>query len=71
MSVKGFRRVYAIEQVVDGKITNRQAAEVLSLTERQAIRLKERMKTEGVARPGRGHGMLCPPTTMHRTIRSI
>ena len=38
-----------IEQVVDGKITNRQAAEVLGLTKRQIIRLKERMKTEGVA----------------------
>ena len=40
---------FVIEQVVDGKITNGQAAEVLGLTKRQIIRLKERMKTEGVA----------------------
>ncbi|MDN5362386.1 MAG: hypothetical protein PWP70_1433 [Moorella sp. (in: firmicutes)] len=49
MSVKESRRVFVIEQAVDGKITNRQAAEVLGLTERQVIRLKERMKTEGAA----------------------
>jgi transposase len=42
------RQHCVIEQVVDGKITNRQAAEVLGLTERQVIRLKERMKAEGV-----------------------
>lgn len=49
MSAKESRRVFVIEQAVDGKITNRQAAEVLGLTERQVIRLKERMKAEGVA----------------------
>ncbi len=49
MSVKESRRVYVIEQAVNGKITNRQAAEVLNLSERQVIRLKERMKAEGIA----------------------
>ncbi|QGP91343.1 hypothetical protein MGLY_06740 [Neomoorella glycerini] len=37
-----------IEQAVKGKITNRQAAEVLDLSERQVIRLKERIEAEGV-----------------------
>jgi len=49
LSVKESRRVFVIEQAVNGKITNRQAAEVMGLSERQVIRLKERMKTEGVA----------------------
>ncbi|MGI9863091.1 ISNCY family transposase [Moorella naiadis] len=49
MSAKESRRVFVIEQAVNGKITNRQAAEVLDLSERQVIRLKERMKAEGVA----------------------
>lgn len=49
MSAKESRRVFVIEQAVKGKITNRQAAEVLGLSERQVIRLKERMKAEGVA----------------------
>nr|WP_025773207.1 helix-turn-helix domain-containing protein [Moorella thermoacetica] len=41
--------MFVIEQAIKGKITNRQAAEVLGLSERQVIRLKERMKAEGVA----------------------
>ncbi|BCV21730.1 transposase [Moorella sp. Hama-1] len=49
MSAKESRRVFVIEKAIEGKITNRQAAEVLGLTERQVIRLKERMKAEGVA----------------------
>ncbi|WP_243174585.1 ISNCY family transposase [Desulfofundulus sp. TPOSR] len=49
MSAKESRRVFVIEQAVKGKITNRQAAEVLGLSERQVIRLKERMKADGVA----------------------
>lgn len=49
LSAKESRRVYVIEQAVNAKITNRQAAEVLDLSKRQVIRLKERMKTEGVA----------------------
>ncbi|WP_406677547.1 ISNCY family transposase [Moorella sp. ACPs] len=49
MSAKESRRVFVIEQAIKGKITNRQAAEVLGLSERQVIRLKERMKAEGVA----------------------
>ncbi|HHY92975.1 MAG TPA: ISNCY family transposase, partial [Firmicutes bacterium] len=49
MSAKESRRVFVIEQAVKGKITNRQAAEVLGLSERQVIRLKEKMRVEGVA----------------------
>ncbi len=49
LSAKESRRVFVIEQAVKGKITNRQAAEVLDLSERQVIRLKERMEAEGVA----------------------
>ncbi|SHJ05827.1 helix-turn-helix domain-containing protein [Desulfofundulus thermosubterraneus] len=39
MSAKESRRVFVIEQAVKGKITNRQAAEVLGLSERQVYRL--------------------------------
>lgn len=49
LSAKESRRVFVIEQAIKGKITNRQAAEVLDLSERQVIRLKERMEAEGVA----------------------
>jgi transposase len=49
LSAKESRRVFVIEQAVKGKITNRQAAEVLGLSEHQVIRLKERMKADGVA----------------------
>ncbi|GAF25126.1 transposase [Moorella thermoacetica Y72] len=41
MSTKELRRVFVIEKAVKGKITNRQGAEILGLSERQAIRLKE------------------------------
>lgn len=49
MSQKESRRVFVIEQAVKGKITNGQAAEVLGLSVRQVIRLKERMRLKGVA----------------------
>lgn len=49
LSAKESRRVFVIEQAVKCKITSRQAAEVLGLSERQVIRLKGRMKAEGVA----------------------
>lgn len=49
MSAKEPRKVFVIAQATKDKITNRQAAEVLGLSEHQIIRLKERMKVEGVA----------------------
>ncbi len=49
MSAKESCRVFVLEQAIKGKITNRQAAEVVGLSERQVICLKERMKVEGVA----------------------
>lgn len=48
LSAKESRRVFVIEQAVKGNISNRQAAEVLGLSRRQVIRLKGRMKAEGV-----------------------
>ncbi|WP_281054578.1 hypothetical protein [Thermodesulfobium narugense] len=38
LSVKESRRVFVIEQAIEGNITNRQAAEVLGLSKRQIIR---------------------------------
>jgi len=49
LSPKESRRVYVMEQVVDGKVTIRQAAELLGLGERQVKRLKGRLLKEGVA----------------------
>ncbi|KYH31067.1 helix-turn-helix domain-containing protein [Neomoorella mulderi] len=49
MNEKEAKRVYVMEQVLAGKITVRQAAELLDLSERQVFRLKGGMKNEGVA----------------------
>ncbi|MGI6621500.1 MAG: helix-turn-helix domain-containing protein [Bacillota bacterium] len=44
MSAKEARRVYIMEQVLDGKLTIKLAAELLGLSERQVKRLKKGMK---------------------------
>lgn len=49
LSQKEAKRVYVMEQVVSGKVTVKQAAELLALSERQIKRLKKGMKQEGVA----------------------
>ncbi len=49
MSAKEARRVYVMEQVLDGKLTIKLAAELLGLSERQVKRLKKGMKEKGVA----------------------
>lgn len=48
MSPKEARRVYIMEQVLEGNLTIKQAAEMLQLSERQVKRLKKGMKEEGV-----------------------
>lgn len=49
LSQKEAKRVYVMEQVMSGKVTVKQAAELLSLSKRQIKRLKKGMKQEGVA----------------------
>jgi len=49
LSTKEARRVYIMEQVLVGKLTIRQAAELLDLSKRQVKRLKGGMKKEGIA----------------------
>ena len=49
LSTKEAKRVYVMEQVVDGKLTVRQAAELLGLSKRQVKRLKGGVKKEGIA----------------------
>ena len=46
---KEARRIYVMEQVNGDKLTVRQAAEILGLSERQVKRLKKGMKEKGVA----------------------
>ena len=55
MSKKESRRVYVMEQVMQGKITVRQAAEILGLSERQIKRLKAGIKEKGLAALAHGN----------------
>ncbi len=48
MSDKEARRVYVIEQLIKGKITVKQAAVLLGLSERQIKRLKKGVLEKGV-----------------------
>ncbi|MGB4433038.1 MAG: helix-turn-helix domain-containing protein [Bacillota bacterium] len=48
MSAKEARRVFVMEEVVEGRITVREAAAYLNLSERQVKRLKRGMKEKGV-----------------------
>lgn len=49
LSQKEAKRVYVMEQVLANKVTIKQAAEILKLSERQIKRLKKGMRQEGVA----------------------
>ena len=55
LNTKESRRVYVMEQVMQGKITVRQAAEVLGLSERQIKRLKAGIKQEGLVALAHGN----------------
>lgn len=55
LNTKESRRVYVMEQVMQGKITVRQAAEVLGLSERQIKRLKAGIKEKGLAALAHGN----------------
>jgi transposase len=46
---KEARRIHVMEQVVAGKLTTREAAELLGLSSRQVFRLKTRFALEGLA----------------------
>lgn len=49
LNQKEARRVYVMEQVVQGQLTVSQAASLLSLSERQIKRLKKGVKEEGIS----------------------
>ena len=58
MTKKELVRIYAIKSLIDDKMTSRDAAEVLNLSERQIKRLKAGVKKEGevfVIHKNRGH----------------
>ncbi len=48
LSAKEARRVFVMEEVVEGRITVREAAAYLNLSERQVKRLKRGMKEKSV-----------------------
>lgn len=69
LSKKEARRVYVMEQVVEGKMTVRQGAECLGLSERQVKRLKKGMKEKGVAALAHGNRGRSPKHTIPNHIR--
>lgn len=71
MSKKEARRVYVMEQVVEGKMTVRQGAECLGLSERQVKRLKKGMKEKGVAALAHGNRGRTPKHTISKDIRDV
>jgi len=52
MSERDLQRIEVLSKVVDGRMTLGSAARVLALSERQARRLLERIRTNGAARSG-------------------
>ncbi len=50
MTTKEARRVYVMEQVLEGKLTIRLAAEHLNLSERQVKRLKKILQKVGLSK---------------------
>ena len=69
MTKKELVRVYVIKSLIDDKMTSRDAAEVLSLSERQIKRLKAGVKKDGevfVIHKNRGRK---PKHTIHAKIR--
>lgn len=71
MNAKEARRVYVMEQVLNGTITIRQAAEYLGLSERQVKRLKKGMKEKGVAALVHGNRGRTPKHAIPKNIRDI
>ncbi len=71
MSAKEARRVYVMEQVLDGKLTIKLAAELLGLSERQVKRLKKGMKEKGVAALMHGNRGRTPKHTISEDIRDM
>ena len=70
MSKKESRRVYVMEQVMQGKITVRQAAEILGLSERQIKRLKAGIKEKGLAALAHGNRGRKPKHAVPNDVRT-
>lgn len=68
---KEARRVYVMEQVLQGNLTIRQAAEMLQLSERQVKRLKKGMKQEGVAALAHKNRGRTPKHTISKDIKDM
>jgi transposase len=71
LSAKEARRVYVMEQVLDGKLTIKLAAELLGLSERQVKRLKKGTKEKGVAALMHGNRGRTPKHTISEDIRDM
>lgn len=71
MNRKEARRVYIMEQVLEGNLTIKQAAEMLELSERQVKRLKKGMKEEGVAALAHKNRGRTPKHTISKDIRDM
>ena len=68
---KEARRVYVMEQVLQGSLTIRQAAEMLQLSERQVKRLKKGMKQEGVVALAHKNRGRTPKHTISKDIKDM
>jgi len=47
MSQKKLKQLHVLHKVIEGTLTQRQAAEIISLSERQVRRLAKRIEAEG------------------------
>lgn len=71
MSTKEARRVYVMEQVLEGKLTIKLAAEHLNLSERQVKRLKKGMREKGVAALMHGNRGRTPKHAIPKDIKDV
>lgn len=71
LSTKEARRVYVMEQVLEGKLTIKLAAEHLNLSERQVKRLKKGMREKGVAALMHGNRGRTPKHAIPKDIKDV
>ena len=71
LSAKEARRVFVMEEVVEGRITVREAAAYLNLSERQVKRLKKGMKERGVLALVHGNRGRTPKHAISKDIKDM
>ncbi|WP_422449282.1 helix-turn-helix domain-containing protein [Thermoanaerobacterium sp. DL9XJH110] len=69
LSQTELKRVLVLQKVLDGKMTIREAALVLGLSERQVYRLKARLKSQGPASLAHGNRGRKPAHTIPDDVR--